>query len=152
MLNSIDPLDKEEAAEIFQIFQVFQASGHVLDITALERCLRFKDYHLVIDMETMVRQPTDDELKRPDILLERMIKRLNSRCKGLLEALGSEKASETSLKYFMEDSRLPNDKPDDYSSSSAPPHSKATGIRNLFGSNISISYCPGLPGATTCLE
>jgi hypothetical protein len=83
-------------------------------------------------METMVKQPTDDELKRTDILLERMIKRLNSRCKGLLEALGSEKASETSLKYFMEASGLQNDDPDVYSSSSAPPHSKATGIRNFL--------------------
>jgi hypothetical protein len=83
MLESIDPLDVEEAS---QMFQIFRRSGHDLDLPTLERALRFSDYRIVIDMKITKAQVTDSDLAK-EAGLKRIAMRLNSRRKGLLEAL-----------------------------------------------------------------
>ncbi|CZR60300.1 uncharacterized protein PAC_10196 [Phialocephala subalpina] len=85
MLNSIDPLDAEEAS---QMIQIFRRSGYDLDLATLERALRTLDHQAVIDMEmTISAAVTDSTEAKQKATLKRMNARLNSRCKGLLEVL-----------------------------------------------------------------
>ena len=85
MLKSIEPLYREEAS---QMFQIFRATGHELDIPTLDRALWFSDYRQAIDLKTFETQVDSSEIDR--IKLERMVMKLNSRCKGLLEAVQTE--------------------------------------------------------------
>jgi hypothetical protein len=89
MLKRIHPLDLEEAS---QIFQIFRKSGHDLDLATLQRALTFKfsDYQTVIDTEPATNQDTVADRAKYKARLKRMNARLNSRCKGLLEALKHE--------------------------------------------------------------
>ena len=82
MLKSIEPLYREEAS---QIFQIFRATGHELDVPTLTRALWFSDYRQAIDLKAFATQLDSREVDR--IKLERMVMKLNSRCKGLLEAV-----------------------------------------------------------------
>jgi hypothetical protein len=103
MMKSIDPFDVEEAS---QMIQIFRASGHDLDLATLERTLRGTDCQTVLKMELAAGQGADSGPAKYKETLKRMNARLNSRCKGLLEALkadptaGSEVDldSETALK------------------------------------------------------
>ncbi|MEJ7658326.1 MAG: hypothetical protein WKG07_01200 [Hymenobacter sp.] len=81
MLDSIELLYKEEAS---QIFQIFRASGHKLNFLTLDRALRFSDHRQVIDLA--VSNPQSVENASQSIDLEIVAMKLNSRCKGLLEA------------------------------------------------------------------
>jgi hypothetical protein len=84
MINSIEDEYKEDAA---QIIQIFRASGNYLDVVTLERALRFPHYQQAIDMQTGNLCETEREGNTLGIgtNIERMVVRLNSRCKGLLE-------------------------------------------------------------------
>jgi hypothetical protein len=84
MINSIEDEYKEDAA---QIIQIFRASGNYLDVVTLERALRFPHYQQAIDMQTEKLCETEREGNTLGIgtNIERMVVRLNSRCKGLLE-------------------------------------------------------------------
>lgn len=84
IVKSIDPFDLEEAS---QIFQVFRASGHDLDIPTLERALRNSNHRIVLEMRITPAHATSSEPANNEASLRRMALRLNSRCKGLLEAL-----------------------------------------------------------------
>jgi hypothetical protein len=103
MLESIDPLYVKEAA---QIFQIFRASGHNLDIATLERGLRYADYRHAIEIETRRGKPTDEESDRTKKLLERAVKRLNSRSKGLLEVVDSNAVSASDRSSSLENQNL----------------------------------------------
>lgn len=87
MLDQIDKLDREEASKIFQIFHT---SGHSLDVPTLERALRYPKLCDTVDLPTKTTKLTDDEIERINIETKRMILRLNSRTKGLLEVLHTE--------------------------------------------------------------
>lgn len=85
MLKSIDPLDLEEASKMFQIFR---ASGHDLTVADLERSLRFTDFRKVIGMEMRNGVLSVWEMEKLGNICERLLFRLNSRTKGLLEVPG----------------------------------------------------------------
>jgi hypothetical protein len=82
MLDKIEDRYKEEAS---QIFQIFRTSGQSLDVPTLERALRYPTHHDVVDLPTKTTNLTNEETERIDIEIKRMILRLNSRTKGLLE-------------------------------------------------------------------
>ena len=82
MLKSIEPLYKEDAS---QLFQVFRATGHKLDIPTLNRARRSSDYRQATDLKAFETHVDPREVDR--IKLERMVMKLNSRCKGSLEAV-----------------------------------------------------------------
>ena len=89
MMKSIDPLDKAEASKIFQIFGM---SGHSLDIPMLEKALRYDDYRKVIEMPTRTtplseEEEEEEEEERNSMVIESAVAWLNSRSKGLLGVL-----------------------------------------------------------------
>lgn len=81
MISCIEPLFREEAS---QIFQLFRASGHKLDFPTLDRALCFSDHRQVIDLAIVSPQIVENASESMD--LEIVAMKLNSRCKGLLEA------------------------------------------------------------------
>jgi hypothetical protein len=97
MLNGIDPFYAEEAS---QIFQIFRASGHSLDIPTLERSIRFSDYRQAIELEVMEPNMLRAETEKIIIGLEMIIRRLESRCKGLLEALEDDSTPKGELALY----------------------------------------------------
>ena len=80
MHKSIEPLYREKAS---QIFQIFRSTDYELDLPTLDRARRFPDYRHAIDLKTL---PSPILSKEIDCInLERMLMKLKSRCKGLLE-------------------------------------------------------------------
>lgn len=67
------------------MFQIFRASGHDLTIASLERSVRFSDYRKVVEMDILTRGLSMWETERLGNICERLLFRLNSRTKGLLE-------------------------------------------------------------------
>ncbi|KAL1597954.1 hypothetical protein SLS60_008442 [Paraconiothyrium brasiliense] len=87
MLNRIEPVYRQESSKIFQIFR---ASDYSLDIDTLYRALMFSDAQQVVDMAftpkaqgNMASAIKDENYL--DAQKRRMMARLNSRTKGLLE-------------------------------------------------------------------
>lgn len=107
--------------EASKIFQVFRASGHSLHISTLEAALRFSDYREAIRTRTIRGGATVEMTKMIVMRWNRMMTRLNSRCKGLLETVGNDYEGGGEM---------------DFPSGSAPPVESQT--EPLFHGKISI--------------
>jgi len=88
ILERIEPEHKEESSKMFQIFR---ASGNKLNILGLYRTLRFNDHSGAIDLVTEEEASFSSQTYKDEIgyQAERTTRRLDSRCRGLLEVFDS---------------------------------------------------------------
>lgn len=103
ILGQIEPRHREEASHIFQLFR---ANGNSLDILTMDRALKYAPPRTFDDVLRMKVTPlsvvrTPENRRFFERIIARGIRRLNSRCRGLLEI--NEEAEEEPDDMTMEE-------------------------------------------------
>lgn len=87
ILGQIEPIHRAEAS---QIFQIFRANGNSLDVLMMDRALKYappQTFDQVLSMKVTPLSLVKTTKNRASLerIIARGIRRLNSRCRGLLE-------------------------------------------------------------------
>lgn len=114
ILAQIEPIHRAEAS---QIFQIFRANGNSLDILMMDRALKYAppmtfDHVLRMKVTPLSVVKTTENRAFFERIIARGIRRLNSRCRGLLEINegGEEEPADMTMEELEQFEIMPSDR------------------------------------------